>query len=113
MNAGALRQVVTVLRKSTSRDSYGAEVITWSTLSTVRGAWQADRRVGDIERFAGSLAREVQRTARVLVLRFDADTPVTELDRLQVDGVTYDIERIADVDGQRKEWLLNVREVSG
>lgn len=112
MNAGALRQVVTVLRKSITRDSYGAEVVAWATLITVRGAWQADRRVGDLERFAGSVAREVQRTARTLILRFDADTPVTELDRIQVDGIIYDIERIADVDGQRREWLLNVREVT-
>ncbi len=113
MNAGALRLVVTVLRKAISRDAYGAETLTWSTLATVRGQWVDDRRVGDLERFAASIAREVQRTSRILLLRFDADTPLTELDRLSIDSVLYDIERISDATARRREWRLNVREVVG
>ena len=113
MNAGALRLVVTIQRKAISRDAYGAETLTWSTLATVRGMWVDDKRVGDLERYAASVAKEVQRTARVIVLRFDPSLAVTELDRLVVESTTYDIERISDATGKRREWRLNVREVSG
>lgn len=35
LSAGRLRDRVTILAKSVARDSYGAEVVTWTTLATV------------------------------------------------------------------------------
>lgn len=35
MRAGELRERVTLQRKSVTRDSYGAEVITWTDIATV------------------------------------------------------------------------------
>jgi len=99
MQAGSLRQRVTLERATEARDAYGAVTVTWSTLATVwadvqpaagREYWSAAQTVGE-----GAL--------RVRIRHFSG---LTSKDRLVWDDRNWDIRSVADVGARTRELEL-------
>lgn len=89
--AGRLRDRVTIQSRSVTRDAYGAEVVTWSTLATVWGSVEAISGREYLATVGGADALRATRTIRV-VIRYREDVAPTmrvvhETRTLDVDAV--------------------------
>jgi len=86
--ARRLNQTVTVLTAATKVDRYGNTVVDWSNAtSRTASAWVAQ--TGSTEEL---LSRDSTTTVAVVFLA--ADDPITALDRMTVDGVTYEVDGV-------------------
>lgn len=96
MKAGKLDRRIQIKTKTATRDSYGAEILTYSTLATV---WAEIVPVSGREYFlAAQFVPEAQLKVRIRY-RNDFD----ETAQIVYDNVTYDILYIAEIG--RKEGL--------
>ena len=104
MRAGRLRHRGVIEEKAVSRDAYGAEAVTWTEVAT---GWMGVERVGGREWFqAQGMQAEV--TAR-LRMRYRAG--VRPEMRVRVNGHTYDIVTVIDVQERGRELEVMVREI--
>lgn len=93
MKAGKLDRRITISVKSATRDSYGAEIIGWSTLATV---WAEVLPISGREFFvAAQFVPEAQLKMRI---RFREDFDETA--KITYDNVEYDILYIAEIGRQ-------------
>jgi len=99
-----LKQSATVSRPTASEDSYGDNVLTYSTSSTIKCLIQPK---GGRERaMAGSTGVEVTHTMYCL---YAAD--VVESDRIVVGSTIYDVVFVADSAGMNHHKQIDLREV--
>jgi len=107
MRAGKLRHRVVIQSKGASRDTYGAEVVTWSTTATV---WAS------VEPLTGREYMDAQQTqaevsTRIRV-RYRSDVTYVPEMRATWDGHTYDIVSVLEVNSAHREVQLMCREVT-
>lgn len=95
LRAGLLREVVEVQRASVSRDAFGAGVLAWSTVSTLRAALKP---AGGNE--GGQQDTMKGRARWEMTLR--AGTSIGTKDRILWRGVAYEVERPPQVDPMRE-----------
>lgn len=106
MRAGRLRYRVTIQRKTVTKDAYGAETITWTTLGTYWAAVEPLRgREFLDQKFDGA-----ELTTRI-VLRYQGSTDIKPEYRATWDGHIYDILAVVEVDARHREYQLLCREV--
>ena len=88
--AGRLRDRITIKTKSVTRDSYGAEVVTWTDLATV---WAAVESLSGREYMAGTGSQQVraERVQRVVIRKRPDVMPHM---RVIHDGRTMNIDAI-------------------
>lgn len=104
MEAGKLRHRVTIQSKSATQNSYGEEVITWSTLATV---WAAVEPLSGREWLEGrQVTAEV--TTRIRIRRRGDVTPEM---RVVYGSKTYDIMAVIEIEEQRREEHLMCQEI--
>lgn len=101
MRAGALDRRVTIQSRTLTRNARGDEVVSWSNTATV---WASRRDVTGREYFASSEIRADIQT----VFRIRHRDGVSVLDRVQEDGLTYDVVHIARI-GRREALDLVCR----
>ncbi len=101
LDAGRLRDRITIQTKSVTRDAYGAEVVTWTTLATV---WASVETLSGREYLAtisGGIPQvRSERLSRV-VIRYRPD--VRETMQISYGTRTLRIERVLEV--ERRETL--------
>ena len=90
MKAGKLDRRVQIKVKTSSRDSYGAEILTYSVLATV---WAEVVAISGREYFAA--AQFVPEATLKIRMRFREDFDETAL--ISYDGVDYNILYIAEI----------------
>lgn len=105
MRAGTLRHRVTIQQKSVTRDSYGAEVVTWTDLDTV---WAAVEPLSGRE-YLAALQTQAEVTTRIR-LRYRSDLVVEPEMRVTWDGHTYDVLAAIETQARRREVQLMCRE---
>jgi len=98
-DAGMLNRRVKVYRQSTTTDAVNAPVLSFTLLTTI---WARYTPVSDSERVASSQVN-AQITARFVVRYSSLTSVITPKDRLQLDGITYDISAIKEI--ERRRWL--------
>jgi SPP1 family predicted phage head-tail adaptor len=102
MQAGALRERITVQRKSVTRDAFGGETITWTDVATV---WAEAQPIGGREYTA---LRQAQSEITIRFrLRYLAG--VTPAMRVSWNGGQYDIVEVIDVGARNRELELLCR----
>lgn len=98
MRAGPLRHRLTVERRSTTKDSVGGMVDTWTTLLTCRCEFQP---VSGRE-FIGGGAMQSEAQAR-FIIRYDSSTAaITSADRILYNGGYYNIIHTANSGGRNQ-----------
>lgn len=90
MKAGKLDRRVQIKVKTSSRDSYGAEILTYSVLATV---WAEIVPVSGREYFAA--AQFIPEATLKIRMRYRED--FDETSKIAYDGVDYDILYIAEI----------------
>jgi SPP1 family predicted phage head-tail adaptor len=90
MKAGKLDRRVQIKVKTSSRDAYGAEILTYSTLATV---WAEVSPVSGREYF--SAAQFIPEATLKIRMRFREDFDETA--KIAYDGIEYDILYIAEI----------------
>lgn len=108
VKAGEMRDQVVIQSVSTTYDTMGAPVETWSTLATVFAAVRPQRYTSGVEALVQAMGRETVATTYTVTVYWRDD--VTELNRLTWNGKTLDINRVIDPDGKRT-WLELMCEV--
>lgn len=100
--AGAMDRLITIQSKSTSQDSYGEPIETWSDYTTV---WAQRRDLRGNEFFAGQqLSAQVN---TVFKIRYQSGiTPYSH--RISYDGLVYDILGVIEL-GRREALELMVK----
>ena len=93
MKAGKLDKRVTIKVKSATRDSYGAEIIGWSTLATV---WAQVMPLSGREYFTA--AQFVPEAELKIRIRFREDFDETA--KITYNNIDYDILHIAEIGRQ-------------
>lgn len=106
MQAGRLRERVTIQQQSITRDSYGAEVITWSDVATV---WASVLPGASGERFIAGAVQEQAEITHTVRIRYR--TGITPKMRLRWEGRFLYVETVTDPDGRTRETVLMCREV--
>ena len=106
VRAGALRRKVTIQEEtSSSSDSYGHPVNTWTNLATVPTVWAEIEPIQGRELIEGqALLGTDPRRVRI---RFRTD--LTREMRVLIDDNPYTIESIIDVEDRRKKLELTVK----
>jgi SPP1 family predicted phage head-tail adaptor len=104
MRAGSLDRRVTILRRALTRNAYGEQEETYSTLDTV---WAQKLDVAGREFLAarGTMAENSTRFR----LRYRSDLVLT--DRLSYNSVEYDIQQIAELGRQDGLEIIAVARV--
>ena len=90
MKAGKLDRRVQIKVKTATRDSFGAEILTYSTLATV---WAEVTPISGREYF--SAAQFVPEASLKIRMRFREDFDETAI--IHYDGIDYDILYIAEI----------------
>lgn len=109
MQAGRLRNLITIQQRTLTQDSLGGSVETWSTLAA---SVPADvRMVGQGERYVASADQEVALVTHRVRLRYRSD--VTPLNRIIYGSRVLDIESAVDPDGRRRTLVLTCSERVG
>ena len=106
MRAGRLRHRISIQQKSVTRDSYGAETITWSTVCTVWGAVEPIRG----REFLEQAMNGAELTTRI-VIRTQRSESLTPAMRATWGSHVYDIQSIVNVDERDRETQLLCREI--
>ena len=104
MDAGKLRHRILLQTKTVSRDTFGAETVTWTTLATV---W------GSVEPMRGQEFIESQRAwaevdTRMRIRYRDGLVPTM---RATWSGHVYDVKAVIEVEERKREVQLMCREV--
>ena len=102
MRAGRLRHNVTIERQSSVQDAYGQRVDTWSELTAKRAA--IEPLSGDEYFTSKGENTEVEARIRVRYDRSIAD--LSPSDRVNHNGVIYDIISVINPSESGKEYLL-------
>ena len=103
MQAGRLRHRLILQSKAETRDSYGATLITWDTVTTV---WGAIEPLSGKEYFA---QQEVQSESKVrIVIRYYSG--VLPSWRVSHGGLYYDIEDVLNHDTRNRQLTLMCRQ---
>lgn len=100
MRAGSLHQVARFQARSTSQDSYGAQLTTWTTFATEPVALLPleGRELLAAAAIRPEVTVEIQ-------LRYRGD--ITAQHRALIDGKIYNIHGVIDVDSRR--WMLKLQ----
>jgi SPP1 family predicted phage head-tail adaptor len=99
MNAGELRERITIERATTTSDGHGGRTVTWSPVYS-NGVWAKVQSVrGREEERQGRLS-----TVETYLVTVRFAVSVTTLDRVVWRGRTMNIRAVADREGTR-EWL--------
>ena len=105
MRAGDLRHRLILQHKTTIKDAYNQPIETWTDWKTV---WCAFEPLRGRERFAHQ-ERSAESDVRFRIRYLDGVDSATT--RGVLDGLTYDIQAVIDVDGRRRELHLMARRV--
>lgn len=99
-----LNQTVTVLTASSKTDRYGNTIVDWSApASRTANAWVVQ--TGSIEELIGR-----DSTTTVAVVLLAPSDPITSKDRVQVEGVTYEVDGVPDaMNGRNGVHHIQVR----
>lgn len=100
---GALRHYITIEQKTVTRDSYGAEVVTWSTFAQ---AWAGIQPLNGRELIAAQ-AVQSEITGKI-IMRYM--TGVKAAMRVSYEGKYYDIKAVIDPLLQHRELQLLISE---
>ncbi len=104
MRAGDLRHRVTIQQKSVTRDTYGAEVVSWTDVVTV---WAEITDLSGREYFdAQKVNAEVNTKVRI---RHRTDLVPTM--RVVEGSRTLEVLAVIDTDGRKRETVLMCKEV--
>ena len=106
MQAGKLRERVTIQEEVVTRDSFGAEVNPWVDAAAV---WASVRPGASGERFI-SAADQVQATITHTV-RIRYRSGLSPKQRLHWDGKYLGIQSVVDPDGRKRELVLLCLEI--
>lgn len=101
MNAGHLRERITIERSTVTRDLSGGEVPAWDTLYTAYAKVEF-KLIGSQEDEESKQLRG--RTACVITVRKE-NRIVTETDRVLFDSEVYEIDSVTQ-SGIQREWLV-------
>lgn len=106
MQAGKLRERITIQEEIVTRDSFGAEVNPWRNVATV---WASVRPGSSGERFVAA-ADQVQATiSHTIRIRYRAG--VNPKQRLLWDGKYLGIQSTVDPDGRKRDLVLLCLEI--
>lgn len=105
MQAGRLRERVTIQRQSVTRDDYGGEVIAWVNVKTV---WASILPRSSAERFISGSAQELSKISHTVRVRYRSG--ITPKMRLAWGSRVLYVETITDPDGRRRELVLMCEE---
>lgn len=99
-----LNQPITVLTAGSKVDRYGNTVVDWTTpASRAADAWVVQ--TGSIEELIGR-----DSTTTVAVVLLAPTDPITSKDRVQVNGVTYEVDGVPDtMNGRNGVHHIQVR----
>jgi SPP1 family predicted phage head-tail adaptor len=105
MRSGRLRHAATIERQSTTPDSFGQLVDTWSTIA---------HRTVSVEPLNGreyfNASGESSEITTRIRMRYDEDTAeIKPFDRIMIDGRTYDIVSVINVQQRNRELVLMCR----
>ena len=106
MQAGRLRERITIQQESVTRDEYGAEVIAWTDVATV---WASVLPRASGERFVTGAVQVQAEITHAVRIRYK--TGLTAKMRLLWESRYLYIETIVDPDGRTRETVLMCREV--
>ena len=104
MHAPQLNQRIEILRRTVTRDAFGAEVETWATLAI----WWADVRDVSARELLATKQTVGERLTRFTVRKH---SDVTVLDRVRWSGRTLGIEAIVDPDGMNRWTEITARQI--
>lgn len=107
MQAGRLRQRVTIEQATETRDAFGATLQSWTALAQV-WAEVLPKVGGTGEEFATDAASERTSQGYTINLRYRSD--VTTMMRVNWQNKLLDIESVADPDGRRRALRLECKE---
>jgi len=104
MNAGELRRRVTIQAKVASRDTFGAETVSWAPIATV---WAA------VEPMLGREFVEARQLTAELTTRIRVRyrSGITPLMRVVHGSETYEVVSVQHVRSERRELVLMCREI--
>jgi len=105
MQAGKLRQRITIEQATETQDGFGATLQSWSTLATVWAEVLTDM---GTEGFAPDSA--VERTVQTYTINLRHRSDVTTKMQVRYDGRTLDIENVFDPTGRRRTLVLKCKE---
>lgn len=108
MRGGLIRRRLTIQRASSTANSLGEPVQSWTTLYS---AWGSVDAVSAQERFASGSQQELATVTHRIRLRYRDDKVIKPTDRVSFDSKVFDIESAVDPDGRRRELLLLCREL--
>lgn len=103
MRSGALRHHITIQQKTVTRDSYGAEVVTWSTFAT---PWADIQPLNGRELIAAQ-ATQSEVTGKIIMRYLAGVLPAM---RISYEGKYYDIKAAIDPGLQHRELQLLISE---
>ena len=105
MRAGDLRRRVTIQQKSVTRDTYGAEVISWTDVATVWASVEdlSGRELYDAERITTEVTTRIR-------IRYRAG--ITTDMRAVYGARVFNIRAVLDTEGRKRELQLLVAEVT-
>ena len=105
MRAGDLRRRVTIQQKSVTRDTYGAEVVSWTDVATVWASVEdlSGRELYDAERITTEVTTRIR-------MRYRAG--ITTDMRAVYGARTFNIRAVLDPEGRKRELQLLVAEVT-
>lgn len=98
-NVGDMNRRLIILRQSSMKDAMNSVVLTFTTLTTVWGFFSP---ISDGERLASG-QMNAQLSARFQVRYSSLTSGITPKDRLQMDGLTYDIIGVKEI--ERRRWI--------
>ena len=98
-NIGDMSRRLVILRQSSTKDAMNSVILTFTTLTTIWGSYAP---LSDGERFASG-QMNAQLMARFQVRYSSLTSGITPKDRLQMDGLTYDIIAVKEID--RRRWI--------
>ncbi|MDA8212164.1 MAG: phage head closure protein [Clostridia bacterium] len=104
MNAGELRHRVKIQQKSVTRDSFGAESVTWSDVATV---WAVVEPLRGRE-FFGAQQVNAEVTTRIRIRYRSGVVPTM---RALYGSRVYDIQSVINLDERNRELQLMCKEV--
>lgn len=105
MQAGRLRELVTIQQQSVTRDEYGAEVIAWVDVATV---WASVLPKASGERFISGAAQELAKISHTVRVRYRSG--ITPKMRLAWGSRLLYVETLTDPNGRRRELVLMCEE---
>ena len=111
MKIGPLRHRVVIQQKSVTRDTYGAEVVSWTNVATV---WAAVEPLAGNERYVNTVDQRIaEATTRIRIRYRDGiDSLMRVVHTIGTYSHTYDIRAILNQWGRFKELHLMCKEVN-